>query len=129
MENIKNIDMYYSKFDKFIELIPVIEQALECPQWIREKENIEDFMRDELNNAFEHLGEVKEAIDQVKVTKNFRKVNYIDRTILFIYSAVMDFVKTDKVNGTPITEKFVENIKGILNNKNTFITLTFLVKF
>ena len=65
----------------------------------------------------EHLGEIKEAIDKVNVTKKFGKVNCIDKIILFIYSAVMDFVKTDKVNGTPITEKFVGNIKGILNNK------------
>ena len=65
----------------------------------------------------EHLGEVKEAIDKVNVKKFFGKVNYVDKIILFIYLAVMDFVKTDKVNGIPITDKFVENIKGILNNK------------
>ena len=31
MENIKNIDMHYGTFDKFIELIPIIEKSLECP--------------------------------------------------------------------------------------------------
>ena len=29
----------------------------------------------------------------------------------------MESSKTDKVEGTPISEKFIENIKGILNNK------------
>ena len=29
----------------------------------------------------------------------------------------MESSKTDKVKGTPISEKFIENIKGILNNK------------
>ena len=29
----------------------------------------------------------------------------------------MEFSKTDKVKGTPISEKFIENIKGILNDK------------
>ena len=51
MENIKNIDMHYSTFDKFTELIPVIEKSLECPQWIREKEKIQDFMCNYLYNA------------------------------------------------------------------------------
>ena len=32
-------------------------------------------MHDDLNNAFEHLGEVKEAIDEGKVTKKIGKVN------------------------------------------------------
>ena len=76
----------------------------------------------------EHLGEIKEAIDKVNVTKKFGKVNCIDKIILFIYSAVMDFVKKDKVNDIPITEKFVENIKGIFI-KHIVITVIFLVKF
>ena len=32
-------------------------------------------MHDDLNNAFELLGEVKEAIDEAKVTKKIGKVN------------------------------------------------------
>ena len=35
---IKNICNYYSHFEKFIELIPIVEDALENnPHWIREK--------------------------------------------------------------------------------------------
>ena len=30
---------------------------------------------------------------------------------------MVEFNKTDKVKGIPISEKFIENIKGILNNK------------
>ena len=32
----------------------------------------------------EHLGEVKEAIDKVNVTKKFGKVNYIKLSFLYI---------------------------------------------
>ena len=64
-----------------------------------------------------HLGEVKDAIDQIEVKKQFGKFNYIDKIICFIYSAVMDFRKADKIQGIPESEKFIENVKGILNNK------------
>ena len=37
MENIKDITSYYYEFERFIDIVPVVEQALECPQWIKEK--------------------------------------------------------------------------------------------
>ena len=74
-------------------------------------------MRYDLNDVYSHLGEIKEAIDEVKAVKRFGKFAYIDKIICFIYSAVMDFCQTDKVKSTPISEKFVENVKGILYNK------------
>ena len=40
----KNICNYYSRLEKFIELTPIVEGALENPHWIREKEKHEDFM-------------------------------------------------------------------------------------
>lgn len=64
-----------------------------------------------------HLGEVKDTIDQIEVKKQFGKSDYIDKIICFIYSAVMDFRKTDKIQGIPESEKFIENVKGILKNK------------
>ena len=54
-------------------------------------------MRDDLDDVFCHLGELKEAIDEVKVVKKFGKSSNIDKIICFIYSAVMDFCKTDKI--------------------------------
>ena len=53
----------------------------------------------------------------MKVVKRFGKFAYIDKIICFIYSALMDFCQTDKVKCTPISEKFVENVRGILYNK------------
>ena len=48
MENIKDIYSYYYEFERFIDLVPVVEQALECPQWIKEKEKFEQFMDNDL---------------------------------------------------------------------------------
>ena len=71
----------------------------------------------DFNDVYSHLGEVKEAIDDVKVLRKFDKSNHIDKIICFIYSSVMNFCQTDKVKGIPISEKFIENVKGILYNE------------
>ena len=117
METTKDLCNYYDSFKKSIELVPIMEQALECPQWIKEKEKLEEFMGEDLNNVYAHLGEVKEAIDEVEVKKKIGKSNYIDKIICFIYSSIMKFCETDKVKGIPMSEKFMENIKGILKNE------------
>ena len=40
MENITDICSYRECFEKLIELIPILENALENPHWIREKEKL-----------------------------------------------------------------------------------------
>ena len=74
MEKIKDICNYYYDFEKFIELVPVVEQVLECPQWIKEKEKLEEFMHHDLNDVYTHLGELKEAIDEIEVPKNLENI-------------------------------------------------------
>ena len=69
METTKDLCNYYDSFEKSIELVPIIEQALECQQWIKEKEKLEEFMHEDLNDVYAYLGEVKEAIDEVEVKK------------------------------------------------------------
>lgn len=54
---------------KNFDLLPILEKTLENPKWIREKEKIEDFLRYDLDDEYCHLGEVKEAIDEVKIVK------------------------------------------------------------
>ena len=117
MENMKDIASYYYEFERFIDLVTVVEEALGCPQWIKEKEKFKQFMENDLYCQYAHLGDLKEAKDEVQVKKVFGKCNYLDEIICFIYSSIMEFKKTDKVKGTPISAKFIENIKGILNNQ------------
>ena len=71
----------------------------------------------DLNETYVDLGEVKDFIDQIEVGKQFRKFDYVDKIIYLIYSTVMDFRKTDKIKRIAVSEKFIENVKGILNNK------------
>ena len=74
-------------------------------------------MENDLYCQYAHLGKLQETIDEVQVKKVFRKCDYLDKIICFIYSFIMEFKKTDKVKGIPISKKFIENTKGILNNQ------------
>ena len=51
MENVKNTCNYYASFEIFTEHVPIIENALECLERVREKEKLEDFMGYDLNEA------------------------------------------------------------------------------
>ena len=93
MENLKYICNYNACFEKFIELIPKVEDAIENPQWIREKEKFEDFMRYDLNDVYSHLSEMKEAIDELKIVKKIDKFAYIGKKIFLFILPLWIFVK------------------------------------
>ena len=80
--NIKDITSYYYEFERFLDLVPVVKQALECPQWIKEK--FEQFMENDLYWQYPHLCKLKEVIDEVQVKKVFGKCDYLDKIICFI---------------------------------------------
>ena len=88
MENVKNTCNYYAGFEIFTEHVPIIENALEFPERVREKEKLEDFMRYDLNEAYTHLGEVKDAIDQIEVKKQLGLITsliaWIKLSVLYI---------------------------------------------
>ena len=37
--------------------------------------------------------------------------------LTFIYSEIIKFESTGKIKGAPLSKNFIDNIKGILNNK------------
>ena len=41
----------------------------------------------------------------------------MEKIIIFVHSAVMELSQTNKVKGQPVSEKFVQNFKSILNNE------------
>lgn len=84
-ENIKDICSYLECFELFIELISIIENAIENSQWMTKKK-IEDFMRYDLNDVNSHLGEVKQAIDDVNVFKKIlQELLYRQNHLLHIF--------------------------------------------
>ena len=76
------------------------------------------FFENELENFYSTVEELKEAIDAIAVKKKtFAKADFADKLINFIYSHLIKFERTKKMNGIPMSKNFIENLKGIMNNK------------
>ena len=73
LEKMKIIDIkkFYEIFDKLIDLILVVEDAIENPSGIKHV-SLEDFMSEDLNNVYCTFGEMKDDIDKVVVKKNWQ---------------------------------------------------------
>ena len=77
-----------------------------------------DFFENELGNFYSTVEKLKGAIDAIVVKKKtFAKVDFTDKIISFIYSHLIKFERTNKINGIPMSKIFIEKLKGIMDNK------------
>ena len=42
---------------------------------------------------------------------------FSEKLLVFLYSSMIKFCKTDKVKGIPLSKTFIENLKGIISNR------------
>lgn len=98
--------------------MPLLEKSLENPRRIREKDTLEDFLHYDLTNEFWHLGEVRDAIDEFKVAKNFGKYDYIDKIICFVYANIMNPRQTEKNLGNNSIRIIRWQCKGAVVQQN-----------
>ena len=56
-----------------------------------------------------HVSVPKEAFSS-------RKISFFEKLLAFLYSSMIKFSRTDKVKGIPLSENFIENLKGIMTN-------------
>ena len=79
----------------------------------------QDFVQIELDGAYSTIQEIKNKINNIVVKKMFckTKTDFADKIINFIYSSLIKFVTADKIKGIPLSKNFIENLKGIMNNK------------
>ena len=113
--NIENIENYYSFFDRLIELFPAFGNALDG---VEETFEFKGFLETVLDNVYSTVEELKEDIenDVIKRKKSV-KVDFADEIITFIYSSLIKFEETKKVKGISVSKNFIQNIKGIMNDK------------
>ena len=108
-------EKYSEIFEKMLKLFPVVETALEDEV---ESAEFKQFMEEDLDNLYNYIEEVKEYGRSIPVKKKyFCKIDYADKVLFFIYSELIKFESTGKIKGVPMSKNFVDNIKGILNNK------------
>ena len=78
------------------------------------------FMQEDLDNVYSILREMKDDIDNIVVAKkSFRKTkaDFADIILSFIYTLLIKFVETNKVKGILMSKNFIDNLKGIMENK------------
>ena len=114
--NIENIENYYSFFERLIELFPAFGNALDG---VEETFEFKDFLEIVLDNVYSTAEELEEDTENVVIKKKrkFVKVYFADEIITFIYSSLIKLEETKKVKGISVSKNFIQNIKGIMNNK------------
>ena len=70
-EKIKTIDEYRFSFERFIQLLPIVEKALSNPKSAEGNEDFENFLRYDLDNL--NLEELKDAADAVEVKEKEKR--------------------------------------------------------
>ena len=83
-------------------------------------DEVRDFMLEDLNNNYETFGELREDIEHISVLKkpfgSKKKRCFQKRLSPFFILAWSDFVEQIKGKGLPLSKKFPENIKIIMEN-------------
>ena len=78
-----------------------------------------NFIREDLCGLYDTLNKLREDIEKVLVPKkpfSRKQELFHDKMVAFLYSNLIAFCITDKIKGIPISQKFISNIKAILDN-------------
>ena len=78
-----------------------------------------NFIREDLCGLYDTLNKLREDIEKVLVPKkpfSRKQELFHDKMVAFLYSNLIAFGITDKVKGILISQKFISNIKAILDN-------------
>lgn len=119
---IYDIEDFYKVFDRLIKLNPDFEVVLSDSLQTAE---VEEFLENDLDNRYEEIEELQEAIESIKLKimkfadwkkDKFSAGDSVDKIISFIYSFLIKFETISKVQGIPISNNFINNKKCILNN-------------
>ena len=87
MENLSTLRNYYEKFGCFLKTVILLERYFNKLTTLTNSDDqqiLKEFFSCDLNDEFEDIDEVRDAIDDFKVVKNFGKYEYIDKIIGFV---------------------------------------------
>ena len=113
--DIETEEKYMDILYRLIEYYPLFEKAIEgvdiCDEFRR-------FLAEDLNDCCPTIKDLREDIYHISgPPKNFLlKKLFSEKLFAFLYSTMVGFCKTNKVQGISISKKFIDNLLGILNN-------------
>ena len=111
--NISNIDDYKDILYHLLKGHQHFEVALQ-EGIVTDKTKI--FMSDNLSGFYDTFANLRIDIEKIVVPKKpfvHKHQLFSDKIIAFLYSNLMSFARTSKVNGIPISKKFISNISEI----------------
>ena len=83
-------------------------------------EGFKNFLLEDLNDRYLTIREMRDYINNIIWLKKpfcANKFNFSDQVISFIYSALTEFVRINKVKGVPLSKNFIRNLKRIIKIK------------
>ena len=116
--NIENKENYEEFLRRLMKFYPLFESALRDGK-ISNK--VRDFLLEDLDNCYSTFQDLREEINHVSIPKKrfaSKKTRFSEKLIAFLCSRMVNFCKTDKVKGIPLSQKFFENIMVIMENKH-----------
>ena len=116
--HIETEEKYTEIIHRLLEFYPLFEKALDDGDVADEVRN---FLLEDLDDCYSTLQELKEKNHYVSLPKkkfDTRKNLFSQKILAFLYSAMVGFCETDKVKEIPLSKNFLENLKGIMTNKN-----------
>ena len=115
---IETEEKYTEIVQRLLEFYPLFEKALDDGDVADEVRN---FLLEDSDDCYSTLHEPKEEIHHVSLPNKrvaAKKNLFSEKLLAFLYSAMIRFCETDKVKGIPLSKHFLENLKGIMTNKN-----------
>ena len=85
---------------------------------IKVYEQVLDFIREDLCEVYETFNCLREDIKKISLPKKpyAKKKVFKEKLVAFLYSNIIPFCMTDKVQGIPVSQKFIANTIGMLDN-------------
>ena len=80
-------------------------------------DEVTKFMLKYLDNNYSLLQYLREKIDHISIPKKrftSEKTLFSEKLLVFLYSSMVNFCRTNKVKRIPLSQKFIENIKAIM---------------
>ena len=114
--------MEIEKLDDYCDIIYRLannfEEFEEFVQNQTSSDNVRDFFDPE---EFETFRDLREEIEKIDIPKRRYAKDILvfkDKFVAFLYARFIDFVKSDKVKGVPISQKFISNVIDVPKHKN-----------
>ena len=114
--NIKNKENYEEILLRLIKFYPLFGSALQDGEICDEVIN---FLLEEIDKCYSTFKDLSEEGNHISIPKKrftSKKTLFSEKLIAFLYLSMVNFCKTGKAKGIPLSQKLIENVIAIMEN-------------